>query len=68
MALPQVIFFGVDLVKFAIDFTNFYALYFAISLTLNLEAGYTGKQYVISEKAIEACLAKMAEQRSGRSA
>ena len=42
MALPQVGFFGVDLVKFGIDFVNFYALYFAISLTLNLEAGYTG--------------------------
>ncbi len=42
MALPQVGFFGVDLVKFGIDFLNFYALYFAISLTLNLEAGYTG--------------------------
>ena len=42
MALPQAVFFGVDLVKFGIDFVNFYALYFAISLTLNLEAGYTG--------------------------
>ncbi len=42
MALPQVAFFGVDLVKFGIDFVNFYALYFAISLTLNLEMGYTG--------------------------
>src|SRR5713226_7545597 len=42
MALPQVGFFGIDLVKFGIDFANFYALYFAISLTLNLEAGYTG--------------------------
>ena len=42
MALPQLILFGVDLVKFGIDFANFYALYFAISLTLNLEAGYTG--------------------------
>src|SRR2546426_12538619 len=41
MALPQAVFFGVDLVKFGIDFVNFYALYFAISLTLNLEAGYT---------------------------
>ncbi|TLX96072.1 MAG: branched-chain amino acid ABC transporter permease, partial [Thaumarchaeota archaeon] len=42
MALPQAVFFGVDLVKFGIDFVNFYALYLAISLTLNLEAGYTG--------------------------
>lgn len=31
-----------DLVKFTIDFANFYALYLAISLTLNLEFGYTG--------------------------
>src|SRR5712692_8413286 len=42
MALPQVVFFGVDLVTFGVDFLNFYALYFAISLTLNLEMGYTG--------------------------
>ena len=42
MALPQVFVFGVDLVRFGIDFANFYALYFAISLTLNLETGYTG--------------------------
>ncbi len=42
MALPQALFFGVDLVKVGIDFVNFYALYFAISLTLNLEMGYTG--------------------------
>ena len=42
MALPQVFVFGVDLVRFGIDFANFYALYFAISRTLNLETGYTG--------------------------
>ncbi len=42
MALPQVVFFGVDFVKFAIDFVSFYALYLAISLTLNLEFGYAG--------------------------
>ncbi len=28
--------------KFFIDFTNFYALYLAISISLNLEFGYTG--------------------------
>jgi branched-chain amino acid transport system permease protein len=42
MALPQLIFFGINLVSFGIDFLNFYALYLAISLSLNLEFGYTG--------------------------
>lgn len=42
MALPQLLFGGVDLVRFTIDFVNFYALYLAISLSLNLEFGYTG--------------------------
>ncbi len=42
LSLPQVIFFGVDLVRFTIDFVNFFALYVAISLTLNIEFGYTG--------------------------
>ncbi len=42
MGLPQLLFFGVDFVKFTIDFVNFYALYLAISLSLNLEFGYTG--------------------------
>ena len=42
MALPQLIFFGIDLVTFGIDFLNFYALYLAVSLSLNLEFGYTG--------------------------
>ncbi|MDV3277750.1 MAG: branched-chain amino acid ABC transporter permease [Nitrososphaerales archaeon] len=42
MGLPQVLFFGTDLVSFGLSFLNFYALYFAISLSLNLEFGYTG--------------------------
>jgi branched-chain amino acid transport system permease protein len=42
MGLPQVILFGVNLVPFIIDFVSFYALYLAISLSLNLEFGYTG--------------------------
>ena len=42
MALPGLIFLGVDLVRFSIDFAGFYALYLAISLSLNLEFGYTG--------------------------
>jgi branched-chain amino acid transport system permease protein len=42
VALPQLIFFGTDVVVFGISFVNFYALYLAISLTLNLEFGYAG--------------------------
>ncbi len=42
MALPQLFFLGIDWVSFGIDFTEFYALYLAISLSLNLEFGYTG--------------------------
>ncbi len=42
MGLPQLIFFGVDLVSFGLSFVNFYALYLAISLSLNLEFGYAG--------------------------
>ncbi|MDA4121058.1 MAG: branched-chain amino acid ABC transporter permease [Thaumarchaeota archaeon] len=42
MALPHLIVFGIDLVLFAIGFVNFYALYLAISLSLNLEFGLTG--------------------------
>ncbi len=40
--IPQFIFFGVDLISFAIFFIEFYALYLAISLSLNLEFGYAG--------------------------
>ena len=42
MGLPSVIVFGINLVPFVIDFVAFYAIYFAISLSLNLEFGYTG--------------------------
>jgi len=42
MALPHLVLFGIDFVKFSIDFTNFYALYLAISISLNLEYGYAG--------------------------
>jgi branched-chain amino acid transport system permease protein len=42
LALPELIFFGIDWVSFSIDFLEFYALYLAISLSLNLEFGYTG--------------------------
>lgn len=42
MALPQLIFGGINLVSFGISFLTFFAIYFALSLTLNLEAGLTG--------------------------
>ena len=42
MGLPQVILFGINFVPFTVDFVEFYALYLAISLSLNLEFGYTG--------------------------
>ncbi|HKT21057.1 MAG TPA: branched-chain amino acid ABC transporter permease [Nitrososphaerales archaeon] len=42
MGLPPVILFGINFVPFIIDFIEFYALYLAISLSLNLEFGYTG--------------------------
>jgi len=41
-ALPQLIFLGINWVSFGIDFITFYAIYLAISLSLNLEFGYTG--------------------------
>ena len=42
MAVPQLIFGGVDWVSFGISFLTFYSIDFAISLSLNLEAGLTG--------------------------
>jgi branched-chain amino acid transport system permease protein len=42
MALPQVVFLGVNIIQFTVDFATFYALYLSISLTLNLEFGSTG--------------------------
>jgi branched-chain amino acid transport system permease protein len=41
--LPQIFLFqGFDIVAFGLAFVNFYALYLAISLSLNLEFGYAG--------------------------
>ena len=40
--LPELVVFGINWVTFGIDFIEFYALYLAISLSLNLEFGYTG--------------------------
>jgi len=43
MALPAIFLFpGFNLVTFLIGFVNFYALYIAISVSLNLEFGYAG--------------------------
>jgi branched-chain amino acid transport system permease protein len=43
VGLPSIILFGnFNLVSFSIDFVAFYALYLAISLSLNLEFGYAG--------------------------
>ena len=40
--IPTLVFLGVDLIKFGVTLGTSYALYLAVSLTLNLEAGYTG--------------------------
>jgi branched-chain amino acid transport system permease protein len=40
--LPVVLLGNIDLVTFSIDFLSFYALYLAISVSLNLEFGYAG--------------------------
>jgi branched-chain amino acid transport system permease protein len=40
--VPSVFFLGIDIVKFAVNLGTAYMLYLAVSLTLNLEAGYTG--------------------------
>jgi branched-chain amino acid transport system permease protein len=43
LGLPSIILFGnFNIVSFSIDFISFYALYLAISLSLNLEFGYAG--------------------------
>src|SRR5439155_21069322 len=40
--VPSVVFLGIDVVKFAVNLRTAYMLFLAVSLTLNLEAGYTG--------------------------
>src|SRR5208337_3816328 len=42
MQLPQIFFLGINVVLFSLDLLAFFALYLAISLSLNLEMGYTG--------------------------
>ena len=40
--VPSVTIFGFNIVKFAVDLGNAYMLFLVVSLSLNLEAGYTG--------------------------
>src|SRR3989442_3710254 len=42
LGVPIIPFFGIDIVSFTIDFVIAYALILAVSLTLNLEAGFAG--------------------------
>lgn len=42
MDVPTFILFGVDILRFLIDFGTAYALFLVVSLTLNLEAGFAG--------------------------
>src|SRR5437667_12890546 len=42
MDVPMFVLFGIDIIRFLIDLTTVYALYLIVSLTLNLEAGFSG--------------------------
>lgn len=42
MSVPSIVLFGVDILRFTIDLGTIWALFLAVSLTLNLEAGYAG--------------------------
>jgi branched-chain amino acid transport system permease protein len=42
MSLPTIFIGGIDAVTFSLDLLAFYGLYVAISLSVNLEFGYTG--------------------------
>jgi branched-chain amino acid transport system permease protein len=42
LALPSILFFGVDVVSFLVSLGILFCLFLVISLTLNLEFGYTG--------------------------
>ncbi len=42
LSVPSVVLFGIDIVRFLIDFGTTYTLFLAVSLTLNLEAGFSG--------------------------
>jgi len=40
--VPTFVLFGIDIIRFGIDLATAYALYLAVSLSLNLEAGFAG--------------------------
>ena len=42
LSVPSVVLFGTDIVTFSVDLLIIYAIYLVVSLTLNLEAGYSG--------------------------
>ncbi|MBO0887957.1 branched-chain amino acid ABC transporter permease [Candidatus Bathyarchaeota archaeon] len=42
MDLPAIVLFGINIVTFTVDLGIFFAIFLIVSLTLNLEAGYTG--------------------------
>jgi len=42
LSVPSVVIFGTDIVTFSVDLLVIYAIYLVVSLTLNLEAGYSG--------------------------
>jgi branched-chain amino acid transport system permease protein len=42
LTVPSVVLFGIDIVTFSVDLLIIYAIYLVVSLTLNLEAGFSG--------------------------
>src|SRR3989449_7214523 len=42
MDVPMFVLFGIDIIRFLVDLGTAYALYLAVSLTLNLESGFSG--------------------------
>lgn len=42
MDVPMFVLFGIDIIRFLVDLGTAYALYVVVSLTLNLEAGFSG--------------------------
>ena len=42
MLIPSIVLFGTDIVTFSVDLLVIYAIYLVVSLTLNLEAGFSG--------------------------
>ncbi len=42
MTVPSLVLFGIDVVTFSVDLLIIYTIYLVVSLTLNLEAGFSG--------------------------